>query len=81
MDIANKHNKKPAQVIIRWHLDNGFAVIPKSVTPKRIEENFDVCDFGLTPKDIERINILNKNKRVVPFTEANHMPKYPFQDK
>lgn len=80
-DVANKHNKTPAQAIIRWHLDNGLVVIPKSVTPKRIEENFKVWDFNLTPKDIERFNILNKDQRVVPFKEASHMPKYPFHSK
>ena len=50
-DIAARHGKSPAQVIIRWHLDMGFIVIPKSVTPSRIVENFQVFDFTLSDQD------------------------------
>lgn len=50
-DIAARHGKSPAQVIIRWHLDMGFIVIPKSVTPSRIVENFQVFDFTLSEQD------------------------------
>lgn len=49
--IASRHGKSPAQVIIRWHLDQGLVVIPKSVTPSRIVENFDVFDFTLDESD------------------------------
>lgn len=49
--IAESHGKSPAQVIIRWHLDMGLIVIPKSVTPSRIVENFDVFDFKLSDGD------------------------------
>jgi 2,5-diketo-D-gluconate reductase A len=49
--IAARHGKSPAQVIIRWHLDLGLVVIPKSVTPSRIVENFDVFDFALSEED------------------------------
>ena len=49
--IASKHGKSPAQVMIRWHLDQGMIVIPKSVTPTRIRENIDVFDFALDDAD------------------------------
>ena len=50
-EIAARHGKSPAQVIIRWHLDLGLIVIPKSVTPSRIVDNFDVFDFTLSEQD------------------------------
>lgn len=53
--IAQKHGKTPAQVIIRWHLDLGFIVFPKSATPARIRENFDVFDFKLDSEDLGKI--------------------------
>ncbi|SDM47924.1 aldo/keto reductase [Sediminibacillus halophilus] len=61
--IADSHSKTPAQVILRWHLQNNTIVIPKSVTPSRIEENINVFDFELSPVEIEKINKLNKNRR------------------
>lgn len=50
--IAARHGRTPAQIIIRWHLDSGHIVIPKSVTPRRIAENFDVFGFKLEPADL-----------------------------
>lgn len=60
--IAQRHGKTPAQVVLRWHLQLGNVVIPKSVTPARIRENIDVFDFTLTPEDIEAINALDRGK-------------------
>jgi 2,5-diketo-D-gluconate reductase A len=54
-DIAARHGRTPAQIIIRWHLDSGHIAIPKSVTPRRIAENFDVFDFKLESADLTAI--------------------------
>lgn len=61
--IGDKYEKTPAQVIIRWHLQNGLVVIPKSVTPERIFENINVADFELSLSDIKTIDALNLNER------------------
>lgn len=64
--IAKSHSKSPAQVVLRWHLQNNTVVIPKSVTPSRIEENFNVFDFELTSEEMAEIDQLNKNRRKGP---------------
>lgn len=61
--IAKKHGKSSAQVLIRWHLQHDIVVIPKSITPARIEENAQVFDFSLSLNEMNQIDSLNKNER------------------
>lgn len=64
--IAEAHGKTPAQVMLRWHLQQGRQVIPKSVTPSRIAENFDVFDFELTAEELASIDKLDTGIRGGP---------------
>ncbi|MDQ6850040.1 MAG: aldo/keto reductase [Actinomycetota bacterium] len=64
--LAEKYGKSPAQVVIRWHLDIGNVVIPKSVTPQRIRDNIDVFDFELDSDDIASVSELNRDERTGP---------------
>lgn len=62
--IGEKYGKSVAQVILRWHLQEGFCVIPKSVTPSRIEENFNVFDFELAENEMSTVRSLDTGKRL-----------------
>ncbi len=64
--IAAAHSKTPAQAIIRWHVQLGNVVIPKSVTPERIVENFDVFDFQLSDAEMDAIRALDAGRRIGP---------------
>jgi 2,5-diketo-D-gluconate reductase A len=64
--IAEALNKTPGQVVIRWHLQLGSVVIPKSATPERIEQNFDVLDFHLTLEQMDAIEALDAGTRTGP---------------
>jgi diketogulonate reductase-like aldo/keto reductase len=70
--IAGRVGKTPAQVVLRWHLQKGHVIFPKSVTPKRVDENFDVLDFELTGEDLTAIDGLNRNERTGPDPDAFH---------
>jgi 2,5-diketo-D-gluconate reductase A len=64
--IAAQVERTPAQVVLRWHLQLGNVVIPKSVTPERIEENFDLFDFALSDEQMEAIGRLETGERTGP---------------
>jgi 2,5-diketo-D-gluconate reductase A len=64
--IAAHHGKSPAQTILRWHLQLGNVVIPKSATPERIRENFEVFDFALSEDDMAAIERLDTGDRTGP---------------
>lgn len=61
--IADKYHKTPAQVVLRWHLAHNRIIIPKSQTPKRIQENIDILDFNLELTEVAEIDALNRNAR------------------
>lgn len=65
-EVANEVGKTPAQVVIRWNIQHDVVVIPKSVTPHRIEENLDVWNFELSDNQMERIDQLNQDKTIGP---------------
>lgn len=65
-DLADKYGKTPAQIVVRWHLDSGLVVIPKSITPSRIAENFNVWDFRLDKEELGEIAKLDQGKRLGP---------------
>ncbi|MFB7189705.1 aldo/keto reductase [Streptomyces sp. NPDC056178] len=64
--IARKHGRTPAQVVLRWHIQTGNVVIPKSVTPSRIVENLDVFGFELDADDLAAFAALDEGKRLGP---------------
>ncbi|MFF1911515.1 aldo/keto reductase [Streptomyces sp. NPDC058239] len=64
--IAQKHGRTPAQVVLRWHIQTGNVVIPKSVTPSRIVENLDVFGFELDADDLAAFTALDEGKRLGP---------------
>ena len=67
--IAEAHGKSPAQVMLRWHLQQGRSVIPKSTKPHRIAENFDVFDFDLSADELAAIDALDTGQRGGPEPE------------
>jgi 2,5-diketo-D-gluconate reductase A len=61
-EIGDRLGKSPAQVALRWHIERGNIVFPKSTTPARIKENFDLFDFQLEPGDVEKIDALDRGE-------------------
>jgi 2,5-diketo-D-gluconate reductase A len=65
-ELAASYERTPAQIVLRWHIQLGNIVFPKSVTPERVAENFDLFGFELAAQDMERISGLNKDERQGP---------------
>ena len=62
--LAEKYNKTPLQIILRWHIENGIVPIPRSTNENRLRQNIDVFDFSLTPDEVESIDKININSRL-----------------
>jgi 2,5-diketo-D-gluconate reductase A len=60
--IADRLGKSPAQVVLRWHIERGYVVFPKSTTPARVKENFEIFDFQLEPADVAAIDALDQGE-------------------
>ena len=67
--FADKYNKTPAQIILRWHFQTDWVLIPKSVNPDRIAENAQIFDFTLEDDDVTAINALDRRKKFLPDPE------------
>ena len=65
VQLAEKYDKTPAQIILRWAIQLGVSTIPKSSNPQRLRENFDIWDFEISAEDIQYISSFNENLRVV----------------
>jgi diketogulonate reductase-like aldo/keto reductase len=74
--IARQHGKSAAQVMLRWHLQQGRSAIPKSVRPERIAENFDVFDFELTREQLAAIDALDAGVRGGPEPDSITLESY-----
>ena len=75
--LAARYGKTPAQVVLRWHLDEGRSALPKSITPSRIAENLDVFDFTLQPAELAAIDELDTGLRGGPDPELLNTRTYP----
>lgn len=76
--LAEKYNKNPGQILIRYQIERNIIVIPKSVSENRIKTNIQVFDFKLEPSELEQLMSLDQNYRTCSFVKAKHLKNYPF---
>ncbi|XP_023029516.2 aldo-keto reductase 1B [Leptinotarsa decemlineata] len=76
--IAGKYNKTPAQVVLKYQVQRGCITIPKSVTKSRIQQNFEIWDFNLSPEDMALIDTFDCNGRICPYVDAYTHKDHPF---
>lgn len=75
--LAEKYNKTPAQIALRWIIQQNAVAIPKTASQKRLKENFDIYDFKINKSDMDKIYSLARNQRLVPNLESNEL-NYPW---
>ena len=78
--LGEKYKKTSAQVVLRWHLQMGGSMLAKSVTPPRIEENYNIFDFVLSTEDMKIMDDLNIGWRHLVFLESIMHPDFPFKE-
>ncbi|EYC18912.1 hypothetical protein Y032_0026g1445 [Ancylostoma ceylanicum] len=79
-ELAAKHNKTPAQILLRHLIQRGMAVIPKSVKPERVKENMAVFDFTLSQDEMDKLKSVKTRTRLFLFDVAIGHPFYPFEE-
>ncbi|VDK46832.1 unnamed protein product [Anisakis simplex] len=78
--VAEKHKKTPAQILLRFLVENGFCVIPKSTNPEHIRENINIFDFKLDDEDRIKLDAVSRRVRLFIFDYFGHHPCYPMKD-
>jgi len=76
-NIAAAHGKTPAQVLLRWIIENGLSAIPKSTNPERLKQNLNIFDFSLSAEEMDKLNALDANIRVCDFAFFRGVQKHP----
>ncbi|XP_072508711.1 aldo-keto reductase family 1 member D1 isoform X1 [Notamacropus eugenii] len=80
ISLGQKYHKSPAQISLRFTIQRGMVVIPRSFNVERIKENFQIFDFSLTDEEMKNIEALNTNIRFVPLLMWRDHPEYPFHE-
>ncbi|KAH7711330.1 oxidoreductase [Aphelenchoides avenae] len=79
-ELAKKYGKTPAQILLRYMVQRGISVIPKSTNPNRVRENINIFDFELTPEDARKLETITERQRIFPAMYGINHPWYPYDD-